>query len=73
MNISEYLAKEKLSQAAFAALVDVTQGRVSQWLKGETIPVERALAIEAATKHAVTRYDLRPDVFGPAPAGKAAA
>ncbi len=31
------------------------------------VPAERVLAIEAATHGKVTRYDLRPDVFGPAP------
>lgn len=31
-----------------------------------------AAAIEKATKGGVSRHDLRPDVFGPAPADKAA-
>jgi len=30
-------------------------------------PAERCIAIERATGGKVTRYDLRPDVFGPAP------
>jgi DNA-binding transcriptional regulator YdaS (Cro superfamily) len=68
MNIPDYLADRSLSQQAFAALVGVTQSRVSQWISGERVPAERVLAIEFATAGAVTRYDLRPDLFGVAPA-----
>lgn len=67
MDIAAYLKSKELSQQEFADLTGVTQGRVSQWLKGERIPAERCAAIETATAGAVTRYDLRPDVFGAAP------
>lgn len=63
MKLSTYLKKSELSQAAFAKLVGVTQGRVSQWLDGESIPAERCLVIEKATKGAVSRFDLRPDLW----------
>lgn len=36
-------------------------------------PAHHCLAIEEATGGKVTRYQLRPDVFGPAPNGKGAA
>lgn len=70
--IAQYLETADLTQEEFAAKVGVTQGRVSQWLRGGTIPVERALTIEAKTGEKLTRYDLRPDVFGAKPKGKAA-
>lgn len=46
---------------------------VAMWRSRKRVPAERCLAIEAATNGAVTRYDLRPDVFGPGPHGEQAA
>jgi DNA-binding transcriptional regulator YdaS (Cro superfamily) len=66
MKLAEYLIESGVTQAEFAGRVGVTQGRVSQWLSGETITAERCVAIEAATNGHVTRFDLRPDLFGPA-------
>lgn len=43
---------------------------VTNWV-ARGVPAERCLAIECATDGAVTRYELRPDVFGPAPAPRA--
>jgi DNA-binding transcriptional regulator YdaS (Cro superfamily) len=45
----------------------VRQGYVWKWLRRGYAPAEHALAIERATQGAVTRYELRPDVFGPSP------
>ena len=42
---------------------------VTNWL-ARGVPAERCLAIELATNGAVTRYELRPEVFGNCPAGK---
>lgn len=64
MNIAAYLNQFDVRQHEFAARVGVTQGRVSQWLKGETVPAERCAAIEKATSGHVTRQDLRPELFG---------
>lgn len=36
---------------------------VSKWTKSG-VPPERVLAVEAACNQAVTRYELRPDIFG---------
>lgn len=47
-----------------AKMLGVTESAVSQWKR---VPYQRAVEIEAATNGAVTRYDLRPDVFGPPP------
>ncbi|GAB2507279.1 helix-turn-helix domain-containing protein [Microbulbifer agarilyticus] len=48
-----------------------SQGQVSQWVKGvRPIPATHCVAIERITGGAVTRYELRPDVFGPAPTGE---
>lgn len=40
---------------------------VHKWTISGAVPAERVLAIEAATKGKVSRYDLRPDVFGSPP------
>jgi DNA-binding transcriptional regulator YdaS (Cro superfamily) len=40
---------------------------VTNWKRAGTIPPEHCIAVERATAGKVTRYDLRPDVFGPAP------
>ena len=68
MNLKTYLKRTKRSQSEFAGKLGVTQGLVSQWVKGvTTITPERAIDIEGATEGMVTRYDLRPDIFGRAP------
>ncbi|HDS1648684.1 TPA: helix-turn-helix domain-containing protein [Stenotrophomonas maltophilia] len=75
MDIVTYRKEKGLSQAAFAALLTemgtpATQGLVSQWEKGTTaIRAERAVQIELATGGALSRYDLLPAVFAPAPSG----
>ena len=42
----------------------LSQQGVSKWLE---VPPEHCRAIEEITRGEVTRYDLRPDVFGEAP------
>ncbi|MEQ8034290.1 YdaS family helix-turn-helix protein [Xanthomonas sp. WHRI 6106] len=45
----------------------VRQGHVWAWIhRGHSVPAEFVIKIESAT--GVSRHDLRPDVFGPAPA-----
>lgn len=54
------------SQAALARAIGVKQGHVWYWLrKSGQVPAEQAEKIERATSRAVTRQDLRPDIFGP--------
>lgn len=67
MDIATYLETSGLKQHEFALKIGVTQARVSHWINGARVPSERCIAIETATGGAVTRYDLRPDVFGQAP------
>jgi DNA-binding transcriptional regulator YdaS (Cro superfamily) len=54
------------SQAELARSLDVLPQHITNW-KRRGVPAERCIAIEEATKSAVTRYELRPDVFGPDP------
>ncbi len=43
----------------------VKQGHVWHWLnKSHRVPADYVLTIEAATGGAVTRHELRPDIFG---------
>ena len=46
--------------------MSVTPQAVHNWIV-RGVPAERCLAIENATGGAITRYELRPDVFGQPP------
>lgn len=60
-------------QSGLADAVGVSQGMVSGWLNGRyEITWEMAKRIEQATDGVVSRYDLRPDIFGPKPEADAA-
>jgi DNA-binding transcriptional regulator YdaS (Cro superfamily) len=63
MKLSRYLEETDTTQAEFASRLDVTQGRVWQWLNGDRVPAERVLEIERATEGKVSRHDLRPDLY----------
>lgn len=71
MDIPTYRKEKGLSQSAFAALLTksgspATQSLVSQWESGDTaITADRAVQIEKATRKAINRSDLRPDLFAP--------
>lgn len=61
------------SQGKLAAEIGKRQGQIGNWLhRDKKVPAEVCVAIERATAGAVTRYDLRPDVFGPPPKQEAA-
>lgn len=50
------------SQSALAGLLGISLPAVNQWVKGlRPVPIEHCVAIEKATKGAVTRKDLRPN------------
>lgn len=53
------------SQSALAKRIGTRQGDVWKWLKGRKVKPDLVLAIEEAT--GVSKHDLRPDIFGPAP------
>lgn len=57
--------------AKLASLIGAAPNVVGNWKLRGRVPVERCMAVEAATSGAVTRHDLRPDVFGPAPEAEA--
>lgn len=46
---------------------NIRQQHIWKWLQKGRVPAEYAMTIEGITGGAVTRYDLRPDVFGPPP------
>lgn len=50
-----------------AQLLGVTHNRVSMWKLRKSVPVDMCIAIEVATSGRVTRYQLRPGIFGPTP------
>ncbi|MGC1547434.1 MAG: YdaS family helix-turn-helix protein [Rhodanobacter sp.] len=55
------------TQNALAAELKLRSASISGWRKRNRIPVERCRDIERVTGGRVTRYDLRPDMFGVAP------
>lgn len=64
-------ALEGINGTELAKRLGVSKQAVSHWRKGRyRVPAERCLAIEEATEGKVTRYALRPDVFGSAPEAK---
>lgn len=58
-------------QSELARRIDVTQQQVWKWLQSGRPAPESVRAIERATDGRVSRYDLRPDVFGRIPADAA--
>ncbi|QBQ56609.1 helix-turn-helix domain-containing protein [Nitrosococcus wardiae] len=52
------------SQTALARSCGVRYQAVQKWIKKGRVPAERVSAIERATKGRITRYELRPDIFG---------
>lgn len=55
------------SQEALASCLKIRSPSISDWRKRGRVPAERCLEIEKLTDSRVSRYDLRPDVFGEAP------
>lgn len=58
------------SYAAIAAVCGVSREAVRRWKR---IPAEHCRSLEEATDGDLTRYELRPDVFGSAPKQRAEA
>jgi DNA-binding transcriptional regulator YdaS (Cro superfamily) len=55
------------SQDSLADTLQIKSPSITGWRDRNRVPAERCREIEAATHGRVTRYQLRPDVFGPAP------
>jgi DNA-binding transcriptional regulator YdaS (Cro superfamily) len=73
MTLIEFRKQARLSQEKFAARLvaagyQATQALISQWEAGTTaLSAERCVQIEVVTNGAVTRKELRPDLFGDLP------
>lgn len=59
--------------SAMASAIGVKPNVIGNWRLRKQVPAEHCRAIEAATGRAVTRYELRPDVFGDSPSDPMAA
>ncbi|MEW5248642.1 helix-turn-helix domain-containing protein [Microbulbifer discodermiae] len=56
------------TQKKVADMLKIPPACVSQWCNGvRGVPPRHCRRIEQATNGVVTRYDLRPDIFGSAP------
>jgi DNA-binding transcriptional regulator YdaS (Cro superfamily) len=55
-------------QVALAEKIGKGQSTVSLWRRQRRVPAEYCRAIETATGGAVTRHELRPDIFDEPPA-----
>lgn len=63
MNLKDYL--KTTTQAKLAQELGITQSMVSHYVTNRyPVPPETAKAIEKITNGAVTRSELRPDIFG---------
>jgi DNA-binding transcriptional regulator YdaS (Cro superfamily) len=51
---------------AMARRLGVTKQAIVKW-RHTRVPAERVLEIEAAASHQVSRYELRPDIYGEPP------
>lgn len=58
------------TQANLARACEQRPQAVTRWLREGRVPAKHASAIESATAGAVTRHDLRPDIFGPPPSSE---
>lgn len=59
--------------ASLAEKLGIWNTAITNWKARGRVPATRCIQIETATAGAVTRYDLRPDIFGPAPDSSASA
>lgn len=53
------------SQAKLAEAMGCSQQQIAYLLKASSITAEMALKVHEATGGAVSKHDLRPDIFGP--------
>ena len=64
MNPSKTLIKIFGSQSELARKLEISPQAVQLWIKNERIPAHRCLELERLSQNRVTRYELRPDIFG---------
>lgn len=71
MNLKAYLAAERGRAVLLAKAVGTSPAFIAHIAHGRKLaPIKTAQAIELATDGEVTRYDLRPDVYGMPPLRK---
>lgn len=66
--LRQHLKGERGRLKLLAEALAINPGAISQWNK---VPPERVLAVENIT--GISRHDLRPDLYGPAPKKRARA
>lgn len=68
MDITSYLQKTGITATAFAKKAECSQPSMSLYMSKSRKPGHKAvLRIEKASGNEVTRYDLRPDIYGERP------
>ena len=67
MDIFETLRDHVRSQSSLARELGISPQALDGWRKRKQIPAERVLDIERISRLKVTRYMMRPDIFGAAP------
>ncbi len=65
-NLMQVAIEAAGSQEKLAALLGTTQPTISRW-KTRRVPACHVLSVERITGGKVTRYQLRPDLYGVAP------
>lgn len=64
MKVEEYLFRNKITKTEFAKNIGVSRSHFHQMLAGtKRITAETAFKIEKETGGAVTKEELRPDIF----------
>ncbi|WP_083773321.1 YdaS family helix-turn-helix protein [Methylovorus glucosotrophus] len=57
---------------ALAAALDISEQAIHKWVKSGRIPTERVRDVEELINFQITRYEMRPDIYGTQPENKAA-
>lgn len=52
------------SQVAVARKINATPQMINHWIRRESVPAKWAVKIEQVTNGAITRAEIRPDIFG---------
>lgn len=60
--LKAWLDEERGRRTALSVTLGITPGALSQWSQ---VPPDRAIDVERIT--GISRHELRPDIFGPAP------
>ncbi len=65
--LRDYLKAERGRASRLAEALDIFPSAISQWIE---VPSKHVLGVERVT--GISRHNLRPDLYGPAPAEQAA-